>query len=92
MPRGGGDDASGAPDDAAVVRAAAEAAEDVVFSRYSRSDVRDLDVTITFEDGQLEVDVYIDAPDGTADPQQVAEDAALAARGVADEMLSETGG
>lgn len=73
------------PGDDEVVRAAAQAAEDVVFSRYDRAAVRDLDVTVTFDDGILEVDVYLDAEGG--DPDQVADDAALAARGAADDLL-----
>jgi len=32
-----------------VVRTASEAAESVVFSRYDRTDVRDVDVTVRFE-------------------------------------------
>ena len=72
------------PDDEAVVQAAASAAENVVFSRYSQSELRDVDVTVTFEDGQLDVDVYLDAP-GNA--EQVAEDAVLAARRAADDLL-----
>jgi len=74
------------PDDAAVVRTAARAAEDVVFSRYDRAEIDDLDVTVTFEDGILEVDVYLDA-DGRRDPGRVADDAALAARAAVDDLL-----
>ncbi|MEF8908208.1 MAG: DUF3194 domain-containing protein [Haloarculaceae archaeon] len=73
------------PDDEEVVRAAAQAAEDVVFSRYDRAAVRDLDVTVSFDDGVLEVDIYLDAEGGN--PDQVADDAALAARGAADDLL-----
>ncbi len=73
------------PSDDEVVRTAAQAAEDVVFSRYDRAAVRDLDVTVMFEDGLLEVDIYLDADGG--DPDQVADDAALAARGAADNLL-----
>ena len=72
------------PDDDAVVQAAASAAENVVFSRYSQRELRDVDVTVMFEDGQLDVDVYLDAP-GNA--EQVAEDAVLAARRAADDLL-----
>jgi len=75
------------PSDEAVVQAAAEAAEGLVFSRYRRSEVDDLDITITFEDRVLEVEVYLDAPVDSADPAQVADDAALAARAAADELL-----
>lgn len=78
------DDSETAPTDEAVVSAAAEAAESVVFSRYARSAVDDLDVTIRFEEGTLEVDVYLDAP---GDDEQVADDAALAALAAADDLV-----
>jgi hypothetical protein len=74
-------------DDATVVETAADAAESVIFSRYDKSAVTDVDVNITFEDGMLEVDVYLDAPEGREDPEQVAEDAALAARSAVDDLL-----
>ncbi len=74
------------PDDAEVVRTAANAAEDVVFSRYDRSEIDDLDVTVTFEEGIFEVDVYLHA-EGRPDPDRVADDAALAARGAVDDLL-----
>jgi hypothetical protein len=74
------------PTDDEVVQTAAQAAEDVVFSRFDKSAVKDLDVTVTFEDGVLEVDVYLDA-DGDADPERVADDAALAARGAVDDLF-----
>jgi hypothetical protein len=75
------------PTDDEVVQAAARAAEDVVFSRLDTSEVRDLDVTVTYEDDVLEVDVYLDAPDARAEEARVADDAALAARAAADELL-----
>ncbi len=75
------------PDDDEVVQTAAAAAENVVFSRFSRSDVEDFDVTVSFEEGILEVDVYINASGGTEDPDRVADDAALAARGAVDDLL-----
>jgi hypothetical protein len=74
--------------DEEVVQTAAEAAEEVIFARYSRSDVRDVDVTVTFEDQRLEVDIYLDADDGQQDPEQVVDDAVLAARNAADELLA----
>lgn len=76
------------PTDDEVVRTAADAARDVVFSRYDKSDVDDIDVTVTFEDDVLEVDVYLNAPDGRADADRVADDAALAARGAVDELFA----
>jgi len=72
------------PDDREVVETAVEAAEEVVLSRYTRSELRDLDVGVSFADGQLSIDIYLDAP---GDPEQVATDAALAARGAVDDLL-----
>ena len=77
------------PTDDEVVEAAAEAAESVVFSRYGKSEVDDLDVTVTFEDGVLDVAVYVNAPESRLDEQQVADDAALAARSAVDDLFAE---
>lgn len=74
-------------DDVAVADVAADAAESVVFSRYDRSEIEDVDVTVAFEDGQLDVDVYLNVPDDQAGAQRAAEDAALAARSAVDELL-----
>jgi len=76
-----------APSDDAVVEAAATAAEGVVFDRLDRGAVEDYDVTVTFEEGVLEVDVYVAAPDADADEERVADDAARAARGAVDELF-----
>ncbi|WP_181685532.1 DUF3194 domain-containing protein [Halorhabdus salina] len=76
------------PDDETVVETAVEAAEAVVFSRFDRSNITDIDITVSFEDGRLEVDVYLDAPDGQADPETVVDDAALAARAAVDDLFS----
>ncbi|MFC5277247.1 DUF3194 domain-containing protein [Halorubrum rubrum] len=79
------------PTDEEVVRTAAEAAEGVVFHRYDQSAVTDLDVTVTFEDGVLDVDVYLNAPDGPddPDPEAVAEAATEAAGEAVDELFGE---
>jgi hypothetical protein len=77
------------PADDEVVQTAAAAAEDVIFSRFDVDEVRDFDVSVTFEDGILEVDVYLDAPDGRADEDRVADDAALAARSAVDDLFAE---
>ena len=77
------------PTDDEVVETAAQAAENVVFSRFDASEVEDLDVTVSFEDGVLEVDVYLKAPDGRQDEQRVADDAALAARSAVDDLFEE---
>ncbi|KOX93908.1 hypothetical protein [Haloarcula rubripromontorii] len=77
------------PTDDEVVETASAAAEDVVFSRYDVGAVEDLDVTVTFEDGVLNVDVYVNAPDSRQDEAQVADDAALAARAAVDDLFEE---
>ncbi len=77
------------PSDETVVETASNAAEEVIFSRYKQSAVRDFDVTVTFEEGVLEVDVYLNAPENEADPERVADDAALAAREAVDELFGE---
>lgn len=76
------------PSDAEVVRTGAEAAEDVIFSRYKQSDVTDFDVTVTFEEGILDVDVYLNAPEGIENPDDVADDAARAAQAAVDELFA----
>jgi hypothetical protein len=76
------------PSDEAVVQAASEAAEGVILSRYKQSDVTDLDVTVRFEDGTLEVDVYLNAPDDP-DPEAVANEAIEAAADAVDELFAE---
>jgi hypothetical protein len=83
------DEPSADPDDPteeAVVKTAAAAAEGVVFDRYDQSAVTDIDVTVTFEDGVLDVDVYLNAP---ADPDAVAAAAAEAAGDAVDELFEE---
>lgn len=80
-------DGGDGPTDDEVVETASRAAEDVVLSRYSKSDLDDYDVTVAFADGVLEVDVYVHAPDARADEDQVAEDAALAAQSAVDDLF-----
>ncbi|UWG47193.1 Uncharacterized protein HSRCO_0906 [Halanaeroarchaeum sp. HSR-CO] len=77
------------PSDETVVETAAEAAQGFVFSRLRQSDVDDIDVTVTFEDGVLTVDVYLFAPDVEEDIEQIADDAALTARAAVDDLFSE---
>lgn len=78
------------PSDETVVETAAEAAQGLVFSRLKRSAVDDLDVTVSFEDGVLTVDVYLLAPDVDEDVEQIADDAALAGRAAVDDLFEET--
>jgi hypothetical protein len=80
--------ATAQPSDEAVARAAAEAAEGLIFARYKRSAVRDLDVTVTFEEGVLDVDVYLNPPeDGEHDPEAVIQEAIEAAESAADQLF-----
>jgi uncharacterized alkaline shock family protein YloU len=74
------------PTDEEVVEAASEAAEGLIFDRYKQSAVRDVDVTVTFEEGVLEVDVYLNAPDDEK-AQRVADEAARAARAAVDDLF-----
>ena len=76
------------PTDEAVVEAASEAAEGLVLSRYKQSEVTDLDVTVRFEEGVLEVDVYLNAPDDP-DPEAVAEAAVEAAEAAVDDLFED---
>lgn len=76
------------PTDDEVVRAASGAAEGVVFARYKRSAVRDLDITVSFEEGVLDVDIYLNAPD-EPDPEAVAEEAVLAAESAVDALFAD---
>jgi hypothetical protein len=78
------------PTDADVVEAAAAAAEGVVFERYRKSDVRDLDVTVTFENDRLSVDVYLNPADGTDhDPDAVVGEAVAAAEAAVDDLFAD---
>ena len=77
------------PTDPEVVEAASDAAEGFVLSRYKQSEIRDLDVTVRFEDGRLEVDVYLDAPDDP-DPAVVADEAVEAAEAAVDDLFEGT--
>ena len=81
-----GEQSSDEPSPETVVTAATDAAEEVVFSRYGTSEVRDIDITVQFEGGQLTVDIYLDAPD---DAERVADDAALAAKAAVDALFRE---
>ncbi len=79
------------PSDEAVVQTASAAAEDLIFERIKQTSVKDFDVTVTFEEGILDVDVYVNAPNANRDEEKVANDAALAARAAVDELFAETG-
>lgn len=76
------------PTDEEVVQTAAEAAEGLLFSRVKNSSVKDVDVTVTFEDDILEVDVYLNAPEADANEQQLAEEAAQVAQNAVDELFA----
>jgi hypothetical protein len=75
------------PSDETVVETAAAAAKAVLFDRLDRSEIQDYDVTVSFEDGQLDVDVYLHAPDSDVPTDRLTEDAVLAARDAVDELF-----
>ncbi|QLG28769.1 DUF3194 domain-containing protein [Halorarum halophilum] len=78
------------PSDETVVQVASEAAEGVVLSRYRQADLTDFDVTVTFEDGVLDVDVYVNPPaDAEPDAEAVADEAARAAGDAVDDLFEE---
>ncbi|WP_336134675.1 DUF3194 domain-containing protein [Natronomonas amylolytica] len=74
------------PTDEEIVEAASDAAEGVILDRYKQSDVEDMDVTVRFEDGTLDVDVYLNAPE-EPDPAVVAQEAVEAAEAAVDELF-----
>ena len=74
-------------DSATVVETASEAAHGYVFSRLANTTVDDIDVTVSFEEEVLEVDVSIFAPDAEADLEEIAQDAANVAGDAVDELL-----
>ena len=89
-PAAGGADTAAGPSDDEVVRTAAEAAEGIVFNHYDQSTVTDLDVTVTFEAGVLDVDVYLNAPeDAEPDREAVAQEAVETAGEAVDELFAE---
>jgi hypothetical protein len=49
--------------------------------------VRDVDVTVTFEEGVLEVDVYLNAP-GDEKAERVADEAARTAQAAVDDLFA----
>jgi hypothetical protein len=75
------------PTNREVIDTASDAAEGLVFSRYKQSDVTDLDVTVKFVDGTLNVDVYLNAPKTDNAPEQVVTDAVSAAEAAVDELF-----
>ena len=77
------------PTDETVVQTAAEAADGLVFARFANSAVKDLDITVGFEDGILDVDVYLNTTDDAeADPDAVAQEAVEAAEDAVDELFA----
>ncbi len=77
------------PTDQEIVETAAEAAEGLVFARFANSAVTDLDITVGFDDGVLDVDVYLHTlEDAEADPEAVAEEAIEAAEKAVDELFA----
>ena len=76
------------PSDDTVVETAAEAAEGLVLSRLQNSSITDLDITVSFEDGVLDLDVYLNtSDDAEADADAVVEDAIDAAESAVDDLF-----
>jgi hypothetical protein len=75
------------PTDEEVVRVASEAAEGVVLDSYRQSAIVDMDVTVTFEDGVLEVDVYVNPPAEGPDADDVVGRAVAAATDAVDDLF-----
>ncbi len=79
---------SAEPSDETVVETAAEAAEGLVLSRLQNSSITDLDITVSFEDGVLDLDVYLNtSDDAEADADAVVEDAIDAAESAVDDLF-----
>jgi hypothetical protein len=77
------------PDEETVVTTAAAAAEGFILSRFANSAITDLDITVTFEDGVLDLDVYLNtADDADADPDTVANEAIAAAEDAVDDLFA----
>jgi len=77
------------PTDETVVQTAAEAAEGLVFARFANSAVKDLDITVGFAEGMLDVDVYLNTiEDAEADPEAVAQEAIEAAEDAVDALFA----
>lgn len=78
------------PTDQEVVETASAAAEGVVMSQYSQTDLKDLDITVSFEDAVLDVDVYLNpVADAEPDAEAVADEAALAAQDAVDDLFAD---
>jgi hypothetical protein len=76
------------PSDDTVVETAAEAAEGLVLSRLQNSSITDLDITVSFEDGVLDLDVYLNtSDDAEADADAVVEEAIDAAESAVDDLF-----
>ncbi len=65
---------------------ASDAAEGLILSRYKQSDLTDMDVTVRFEDGVLDIDIYLNAP-ADPDSESVAQDAVEAAEAAVDDLF-----
>lgn len=75
------------PDDAEAAEVAHSAAVEVILSEYGRDEIEDLDVTASFDDGELTLDVYLLVPD--ADTADVVTEAIEAGTAAVDELFEE---
>nr|WP_233738043.1 DUF3194 domain-containing protein [Halocatena pleomorpha] len=61
----------------------------MIYSEYKQSRVKDVDVTVSFEDGILDLDIYLNPPDDPdVDPERVTNDAVAAAHAAVDELFA----
>ena len=76
-----------------IVDHAAEAATDHIFSHYDASDVVDLDIRVSFEDRELDVDVLFEtAASVDTSPEQerqIVDDATVAAAAAVDRLIAD---
>lgn len=75
------------PTDEAVVETAAEAAEGEILAALDRSAIADMDVRVHFSEGELTIDVYVDADVDEDRERAIAEDAVAAAEAAVDELF-----
>ncbi|MFW5965263.1 MAG: DUF3194 domain-containing protein [Halodesulfurarchaeum sp.] len=73
-----------------VVETASETANRYVFSQLEKSAVEDLEVTASFEDEVLEVEVSVVAPDAETDLERLATDATRLAGEAVDALLEKS--
>ena len=76
------------PTDEEIVAAAAVAAEALILERFDRTELKDLDISVQFVDGELRVDVYLDPRSAAGSmAERTVQDAIAAAEQAVDELF-----